>query len=203
MSKAVTERNIIYACSVHARQLRYGDKNYSGIEQTIQINLLGYRTKQEKVKERYSLRNEEGETLSDRLIIDIIDMEKGRDMWYTEPRNKMNSWCKLFLSNNESELEESRKYIMGREAGEKLDKEVKKLSEEDEMVYLYTELSREELERNTYIEEAKEQGLEQGISQGIQQAKKEMIQEMIKLDMSKEQISKITKLSIEQIEEII
>ena len=109
-----------------------------------------------EVRERYSIRNEEGEELSDLLLIDVIDMELGSELWYTEPTNKMYGWSKLFLSKNEAELEESRKYIMGREIGEKLDWEVKKLSRDDEMVYLYTKLSREKLEKNTLIEEAKE-----------------------------------------------
>lgn len=210
MSRAVIERNIVYACSVHARQLKYGDIHYKGIEQTIQINLLGYRRNKDKVRERYTISNENGEMLSDRLIIDIIDMVKGNELWYTEPANKLYSWCKLFLSNNEQELEESREYIMEKEAGERLDKEVRKLSQDDEMVYLYTKLSREELERNTYIEEAKEFGMEEGMKEGLKtgiekgkiEKQKEIAKELLKINMPIEQINKVTKLSIAEIENL-
>ena len=194
MSKGVTERNIVFVCRVHGGQLKYGDIHYKGIEQTIQINLLGYKRNKGVVKERYSLRNEKRESLSDRLIIDIIDMELGSELWYIEPTNKMYSWCKLFMSKNETELEESRKYIMGRESGEKLDKEIKKLSQEDEMIYLYTKLSKEELEKNTLILEAEERGAYEN--------KKDVVKELSKMNMSLEQISQVTKLSITEIEEI-
>ena len=148
--------------------------------------------------------------LSDRLIIDIIDMVKGNELWYTEPTNKLYSWCKLFLSNNEQELEESREYIMGKEAGDRLDHEVKKMSQDDEMVYLYTKLSREELERNTYIEEAKEFGMEEGLKEGLKtgiekgkiEKQKEIVKELLKINMPIEQISKVTKLSIAEIESL-
>lgn len=222
MSKYIIERNIVYACSVHSRQLKYQDTSYKKIEKTIQINLLGYNSKQKSVKESYYLKNDNGDKLSEKLEIDIIDMEKGKKMWYTEPTNKLAGWCKLFMSRNAEELEESRKGIMENKVGEKLESEVRKLSEDNEMVELYTKLSRDELERNTYIEEAKEigheegfksgleegikegrkEGRKEGIEQGVQQNKKEIAKEMLKLGIDKEQISQITKLTIEQLNEM-
>lgn len=92
--------------------------------------------------------------------------------------------------------------------------EGKKLSQEDEMVYLYTKLSREEMERNTYIEEAKEMGLQMGINQGIEKGiaqgiervasekQKEIVKELLKISMPIEQISQVTKLSTLEVEEI-
>ncbi len=52
-------------------------------------------------------------------------------------------------------------------------------------------------------EEGIKQGLEQGFEQGIVNTKKEIVLSMIENQMSKEIISEITKLTLEEIEEII
>ena len=69
------------------------------------------------------------------------------------------------------------------------------LSEEDEMVKLYTKLSRREMEYNTYIAEATEEGYNKGHEQGIKQGIKQN-----NIDVAKKMLDK--KLDITTIEEI-
>ena len=69
------------------------------------------------------------------------------------------------------------------------------LSEEYEMVKLYTKLSRREMEYNTYIAEATEEGYNKGIEEEKLNVAKKMLEEKLPL----ETISKITGLSNEEI----
>ena len=69
------------------------------------------------------------------------------------------------------------------------------LSEEYEMVKLYTKLSRREMEYNTYIAEATEEGYNKGHEQGIKQGIKQN-----NIDVAKKMLDK--KLDITTIEEI-
>ena len=69
------------------------------------------------------------------------------------------------------------------------------LSEEDEMVKLYTKLSRREMEYNTYIAEATEEGYNKGIKQNNIDVAKKMLDK--KLDITT--IEEITGLTKEEI----
>ena len=80
------------------------------------------------------------------------------------------------------------------------------LSEEDEMVKLYTKLSRREMEYNTYIAEATEEGYnkghEKGYNEGLDQKNNEIAKKMLEEKLPLETISKITGLSNEEITEL-
>ena len=87
---------------------------------------------------------------------------------------------------------------MGKETKSKLMDETMKYSSDEDVVALYFEKSREELEYNTLIEEAKQNGIKQGsINKSIEIAKK-MLEEKIPI----ETIMKITSLSKEEIEKL-
>ena len=80
------------------------------------------------------------------------------------------------------------------------------LSEDDEMVKLYTKLSRREMEYNTYIDEATEEGYnkghEKGYNEGLDQKNNEIAKKMLEEKLPLETISKITGLSNEEITEL-
>ncbi len=59
ITDGIINRNIIFACNIHSRNLKYGDNSYNSIGKTIQINLNHYHMNQE-FKETYYLRNEKG-----------------------------------------------------------------------------------------------------------------------------------------------
>ena len=69
------------------------------------------------------------------------------------------------------------------------------LSEEDEMVKLYTKLSRREMEYNTYIAEATEEGYNKGIKQNNIDVAKKMLDKKLDI-MTIEEITGLTKEEI-------
>ena len=103
--------------------------------------------------------------------------------------------------------------IMGKDDAEKLIYRVEELSCDKENIALFTKLSNEEMAFNTRLAEAErdakkrykdgvEEGIEKGIEQGIEQGSKENAKNAISLGLDNETISKITGLSVEEIEKI-
>ena len=78
---------------------------------------------------------------------------------------------------------------------DKIYKRLDKLSEDEALSLLYDEKEREEEKKQAEIEYAEEHGLNKGISQGIKQTAKNLLS----MNMSFEDISKATGLSIEEI----
>ena len=207
INQGIINRNIVYACSIHARQLEYGKDSYNKINRTIQINLNNTRTNEE-LKESYYLRNEKGKILTKKFQIDMIDMEIGKNLCYTSSETKLARWCKVLTSKTEEEFKEALgDGLMEEEAREKLVDEVKQYSKDDEVIALYSAYTREELERNTIIEDAAEM---------VEKAKKEIEDAKKEIEKSKQEIaisllnqgvdvkiiSEATGLTKEQIEEL-
>ena len=104
--------------------------------------------------------------------------------------------------------------IMSKEEADKLTDRLEELSCDRENIALYTKLTNEEMVFNTRLayaeEEAKEQGynagIEEGIEKGIEQGSKENAlanaKNAIGLGLDNETISKITGLSIADIEQL-
>ena len=83
---------------------------------------------------------------------------------------------------------------MREESKEKLIKNVERYSSDEDVFTLYTELSKSELEKNTMIAEAREEG----INKRNTQIAKSMIQKKFNLDS----ISEITGLSIKELSKL-
>lgn len=198
LPKGKLDRNVVYISKVHSRNLKYAEKNYNNITKTIQINLNNFGCNKYNLIESYYLKNDKGDKLTEKLQIDFVDMAKSLDPCYNEVderERKIRRWCKMFLSKTKKELEE---YIgddlMSDEIKNKLVETVEELSGDDEMVYLYTELSDRELTFNTMMDDAKKEGLKE--------ASIEIAKNMINMKMSIEDISKATGLSINDIEKL-
>ena len=153
----IIDRNIVYIGKVHGTQLKRGFKSYKEIKPTIQINLDNENHTNELIEEYY-LKNKKGKILTKKLRIDILNLEKGSNMRYTndERTNMLIRWCKVFISTTQKQLKEALKEIISNKSKIKLLEYVNKLSGDDEMVELYTNLGRRELEYNTRLEEALE-----------------------------------------------
>ena len=87
-SPGVTNRNVVYVCEIHSKQMRYGKKDYTMIHKTLQINLNNYSLESDELKESYYLTTEKGKILTKKLQIDMVDMVKGREICYTDSENK-------------------------------------------------------------------------------------------------------------------
>ena len=202
--EGIKERNLVYACSVHASQLEYGDNSYKKINKTIQINLNTKPNSTGLLIDKYNLKNEYNKTYSDKLVIYMIDISLGVDMCYNGTSDKLAKWCYVLTSQTEDELGKYLGDIMNEKEQNQLVDEMNMLSSNEKVIALYSAYSREELERNTLIIEAEEKGIEQGIEQGIEKGRQEGIEqgrEEEKEDMIKKLYEK--GLPIKEISEIV
>ena len=130
-------------------------------------------------------------------------MVLGRKICYNDYNNKLARWCTVLTAKTE---EEFRKYLgddlMGKETKSKLMDETMKYSNDEDIVALYFEKSREELEYNTLIVEARQDGITQGIKQGSINKSIEIAKKMFEEKIPIETIMKITSLSKEEIEKL-
>ena len=212
-TEGIIERNVIYACNIHGRQLKYGDNNYSNITSLIQINLnASKKTKTNNLIERYVLTEEKtGNKLSKKIIIDVINLLMYDKKCYTLREEKLARWCKVIMTESMTDLKETLgDDLMEERAKETLIEEVNKYSTDDEVVALYSAYSREELERNTVLEderkEARESGFkegkEKGIKEGIKDKTIEVIRNMLNEKMDIDLIIKVTGTTKEEIQKI-
>mgnify|MGYP004558923467 FL=1 len=188
-------RNEVYACKIHSRQLKRGDKKYQNIKEIIQINLNNFRCNEKDIKEEYYMRSKEGRYLTKKLRIDMVDMELERKKYYTASETILSKWCKLFTTEDIEEIKRLGEKLMSKESNEKLVEETREFSDDDENIALYTDLPRGEMEKNTIIYEAEERGFSRGKEEGIEQNNLEIAKKMLQEKIDIILISKITGLT--------
>ena len=216
------ERNLVYICGQHSRQLKVGDKNYQNIKDSIQICINNFNCNENDAIESYYLMNKRGKIYSKKLRINLIDLEKIKNICYPIS-NRRFSLFKIFTTNKKVELV---KYleggIMREESKEKLIKNVERYSSDEDVFTLYTELSKSELEKNTMIAEARDEGIllgekrgeargekrgkklgeVQGKKLGIASEKINIAKTMIQKKFNLDSISEITGLSIKELSKL-
>ena len=105
----VRERNLVYICGQHSKQLKVGDKNYQNIKDSIQICINNFNCNERDAIESYYLMNKRGKIYSKKLRIDLVDLEKIKNICYPIS-NKRFSLFKIFTTNKKVELV---KYLEG------------------------------------------------------------------------------------------
>ena len=199
-------RSTAYICNIYQSNASVGD-TYNEDTDIIQVNLtwgLGRNNDEMKI---YKIMNEKGELYVKNFIIYEINMDYYDKIWY---------------SKNEEEIKKNQYMIML-----DLDKKELKSMPKDKIVDKYITnvtivnddpefqkyMSEEEDKRkiqNSLLSEAKEEGISQGYTSGINDGiskgenKKsiEIAKNMLKKNMSIEDISDITGLSIEEINKL-
>ena len=125
-----------------------------------------------------------------------IDLEYIENKYYNN--DELTRREKIFLMFKESNREILKEISKGDKIMDKIYKRLDKLSEDEALSLLYDEKEREEEKKQAEIEYAEEHGLNKGISQGIKQTAKNLLS----MNMSFEDISKATGLSIEEIKNL-
>ena len=203
----IVERNIVYACNIHGRQLKYGDNTYSNISRLIQINFnVSKRCKTDNLVEEYKIMSRDGIILSDKIRVDIINVHKSKKKCYTLREEKLARWCKLLLAETKIDFEKTLgDDLMEEKARDTLVSEVDKYSKDEDVAALYSAYTKEELERNTVLEdekkEARKLGREIGLKEGIKEGRKEGIKEGRKEGIKEGRIEGIKEGRIEGIKE--
>ena len=193
-SKDVLERNLVFGCKIHGEQLEYGEKDYTKIGYTHQINLNNFPCNKESIKNTYYLRNENGEIMSKKLKIDYVDIAKASDKSYNGYNEKLARFCRAIITVKRKDLIKELGDIMEKEAKDKLVEKVDTYSKNKKMVKLYSKYTRQELEHNTLIREAE--------LRGINKEKIEIAKKLLADGMDIDKVSKMTDLDIEKIEKL-
>ena len=213
--KHIHPRNMAYICDLYSHHTQVSD-NYNEDTMIIQINLSYELSKKRKPISIYKIKNNEGDLFVKNLKIIEINMDYFVNLWYDNDKEKIReNKLLVMLGLEKEELNKmSKEYMEVKEYMEKLDR-----INEDPIFREY--MSEEEDKRkifNSELREAREIGLEQGIKEGIKEGKKEgkeqgikegsnkekinIAKNLLKLNLSIENISKSTGLSIEDVKKI-
>lgn len=108
LSKNKIDRNIIYLCSISSSNYQEGDKNYSNIWSSAQLNFNVHGKKNDKFISEYILKEREtNEILSEKLQIYMINMEIIDNLCYNKLDEKekiVYCFCKILLATTIKDL---------------------------------------------------------------------------------------------------
>ena len=199
-------RSTAYICNIYQSNASVGD-TYNEDTDIIQVNLtwgLGRNNEEMKI---YKIMNEKGELYVKNFIIYEINMDYYDKIWYSknEDEIKKNQYM-IMLDLDKKELENMQKDKI-------VDKYITKVTIVNDDPEFQKYMSEEEDKRkiqNSLLSEAKEEGISQGYTSGINDGiskgenKKsiEIAKNMLNKNMSIEDISDITCLSIEEINKL-
>ena len=196
-------RNAAYAFNLYAENIMVSE-TYQDMNIFIQINLTNNRPKIPLI-EKYTVNGEiTRRKFIDNLTFYEINIQKAKKSWYNKPNSKR---LLALLGCDEEELNEA----IGDGFVERIKKDVKELNEDVEFVKFLSEEDEERLyvnsvKKDEYDKGKKvgiEQGVVQGIEQGIEQEKINTAKNMLKENIGIDIISKVTGLSIEEIQKLI
>ena len=188
-------RNMAYICNIYSTNALVGD-SYNDI---IQINLtwgLDY----EESKREFRISDKNGNVYVKNLLIIEINMEYYKKIWYSKDEKKIKeNELLVMLDLNEGEL---KKMPKSDKISEKYIESVTKVNNDP---FFQEYMSQEEDQRkmqNSLIREAEDTGYEKGIKLGKEKGKIAIAKSLIQSGMSLEEISRHTKIDIEELKEI-
>ena len=184
-------RNASYIFKRYSNSVK-SSESYQSMPNFIQINLSSNLRNDYPRIATYTLYDYENKiTFIDNLKIYEINLAKYKEFCYN------NDIDKSIIAMIDMSYEELLK-VKGDKLMEKLKEEAIKLNDDEDFVKLMSDEDEERLLKNSYIQDGYEKGIEQGIKQNTFLLTKNMLKENIDI----EQISKVTGLSIEEIEKI-
>ena len=202
----VKVRNFCLITNIYQNEIVVGE-DYNEDKNIIQIN-LNYGVKDNKYKRIYKVRDEENKEYIRNLTIYEINMEKYKELLYNEDEEGIEK--NKYLIMLDMDLEELKKLKKDKVVLDYMEK-IERLNQNPMFINWITKEKDEEMIKNTQLRRAKEDGISQGISQGITQGihqgmdagKKEVAKSMLEDGMDVEKISKLTGLSIKEIQKLI
>ena len=191
----VKPRNFCYISNIYSNQISSGE-TYNEEVEVIQIN-LNYNIKDNKKMRIYKVRDEEGKEYIKNFRIYEINMEKYKEMWYDKKEKEIDKYKYLIMLD--MEVKEIKTLPVDKVVEEYMDK-IEKLNEDPIFINWISKEEDERKIRNTELSLAEEKGIEKGIEQGINTGKKEVANAMLKDGMEVKEISKLTGLSVDEID---
>ena len=200
----IVDRILYYWSRAFSEQLIEGD-DYGELHKTIAILIADFELKEMKgieelgAKWKIMIDTNERRILTDKFELVILELPKAKRVLEKNINDEIAQWL-MFLDNPNS-MEVSK--IMSE------NKEIKEAVEELEEMSLDEELRRVAELKLKYIRDEKstisyykKEGLAEGRAEGRAERQKEIVKNMLKNGISKEQISSMTGISIEEIEEL-
>ena len=200
-------RNACYIFGKYVGSVRPGG-SYKEMDNFIQINLTSGLSKNKKVVSKYELIDiETKERFIKNLTIYEFNLDKIKEMCYNEGKEEYKILATLMCDK-----EELHDICKGDKVLEKLESEVVRMNEDDQIRENLLAIENAKRVHATLMQNAKEEGLEEGraegleegtkigIEQGSKQEKIEIAKNMLKENMDINMISKITDLTKEEIE---
>lgn len=203
-------KNGAYICELYIKQLP-NSKAYNKLKPITQINIDNYDYFNKNKFLYHSMLLETSLHIVDNEYIEIyhINLPKLRDIEYNEiKKDELEKILYLFVCDDKKKLDELYK-------GDKLMEEVRKDADQiietlDSLLYYNSdELNRLQREDNIKegfdigLKQGIEEGLKQGIEQGIDIEKKQIVKKMLEKNIDINQISEITRLSLEEIKKML
>ena len=195
-------RSTAYICNIYQSNASVGD-TYNEDTDIIQVNLtwgLGRNNEEMKI---FKIMNEKGELYVKNFIIYEINMDYYDKIWYSknEDEIKKNQYM-IMLDLDKKEL----KSMPKDKIVDKYITNVTIVNDDPEFQKYMSEEEDKKKIQNSLLSEAKEEGISQGIEQGytsgINDGVKQTAKNMLNKNMPLEDISDITGLSIEEINEL-
>ncbi len=193
--KSIKIRNLIYFSALYSETKKKGEK-YQKIRNVYQIN-LNFKQNSNLEKEEYILKeiNNNKKYLDNFKIINV-NIAKYKSNWYNKNINKDKNHIYLtLLGCHKEEIDELSKV-------DELIKEVRdrmyQYNEDGTLTFTLSEEEEIELLNSIYYVNGLEDGEKKGKKQGIMS----IVKNMLKLGMNEEDIAKISKLSLKEIEKI-
>ena len=204
-NKDTAERFLFYWSRIYSGQLVKGD-DYGKLNKVIGIIILDYNFEKTKEIERISTKWKIKEVttgkeivLTDMLELYIIEIPKVKRILEKEPNDKLAQWVQFLDNPNEKEVlkaMENNEEI--REAMEELE-EVIKIKQLRRIAELKDKAIRDE---KNGLRHAKEEGLKEG-ERKLKDEKIEIAKRLLKIGLTIEQVTEVTKLNKEEVEKII
>ena len=190
-------RSTAYICNIYQSNASVGD-TYNEDTDIIQVNLtwgLGRNNDEMKI---YKIMNEKGELYVKNFIIYEINMDYYDKIWYSknEEEIKKNQYM-IMLDLDKKELENMPKDKIV----DKYITNVTIVNDDPEFQKYMSEEDKRKIQ-NSLLSEAKETGYTSGINDGISKGIKQTDKNLLSMNMTLEDISKATGLSVEEINKL-
>lgn len=208
-SNSMLRRNKVYSNKIGSFPLDVGDNTYDNIDRLVQVNFDFFDTNKLRLVSISQMKDQDNiiDTGWDDIFY-TISVNFALNPWYNlidEREKKVANWCILMNTNDLEIFKRKAEEIMGKEDAEKLIYRVEELSCDKENIALFTKLSNEEMAFNTRLAEAERDAKKRykdGVEEGSRENALANAKNAIGLGLDNETISKITGLSVEEIEKI-
>ena len=196
--KYLNPRNTAYICNTYQSHTLVG-KEYNQQTDIVQVNLTWGLGAKEDVMTKYMIMSKDGKLFVKNFIIYEINMDYYNELWYSKNEDGIKKNLYLIM------LDLDKKELKSMPKDDIVDKYITNVTIVNDNPEFQKYMSEEEDKKkiqNSLLSEAKEDGISQGYTSGINDGIKQTAKNMLNKNISIEDISDITGLSIEEIKNL-